>query len=104
MFFIRCTLCCSLFNVGEVTSVLNSGGPNSFIRGLANDSAQTFGPTVTEDLRDFLFSPNFSRKYIFFITLFQRFFMFLFSVSDLITKCVHTSLFSNKMKTFLLHQ
>jgi len=40
-----------------VTEVHGSGGPNSFIRGLAIDSALTFDPTFSDDLRNFLMAP-----------------------------------------------
>jgi len=51
-----------LFNVGSVTQVEGSGGPNSFIRGLAVDSALTFDPTFSDDLRNFLMAPNNDRE------------------------------------------
>ena len=58
-----CILFYSLFNVEQVTSIPHSGGPNSFIRGLANDSALTFDPTFSDDLRNFLDRPNFVGSY-----------------------------------------
>ena len=59
----------SLFNVGQVTSIPYSGGPNSFIRGLANDSALTFDPTFSDDLRNFLNRPNNQGNFQFKFTL-----------------------------------